>query len=462
MALMVSVSGIRGVFGEDLIPSVLIKYVYAFIKLLGKNSGKIILGKDTRKSGPSIERIVEGTLSALGFDVINIGIAPTPTVLFCTKKLGGDGGIAITASHNPPQWNALKLCRENGLFLFEEDIASLKMYVDSFTEMMIEWKDYKNVGNLSYSEKSFNLHIQEVLKRIDSKSIKKRRFKVAIDPAGGAACTTARCFLETLGCKVVGIFDTPSDDFPRGPEPVPENLEGLCSVVKKSQADIGFAFDPDGDRLSIVSEKGIPVGEEYTLVLAGDSFLKKQKTDIVCNLSTSRMMDDLASRYRVKVYRTRIGEINVTRKLLEKKLLFGGEGNGGVIVPSINPCRDSITAMGLILELLALTDKNVSDIIREFPSYVIIKDKISIFNRDKQSFYFYLRKQAESFFKGYLINNIDGIKIYNNEEWIHIRLSNTEPVVRLIAESVSEQKCKQLLLYGKKIINKTDKDLKSK
>jgi len=457
MALMVSVSGIRGIFGEDLVPTVLIKYICAFIQLLEKNNGKIILGRDTRKSGPAIERIVEGTLLSLGFDVLNIGVSTTPTVLYCTKKLGCDGGIIITASHNPQQWNALKLCNDKGLFLFEEDIAFIKNYVNNNQELNIKWKDYKNLGNIIYQKNSYQLHIKEVLKHIDTESIKKRRFRVAIDPAAGAASTIARCFLETLGCRVEGIFETPSEDFPRGPEPVPENLDQLCSLVKVSGSDIGFAFDPDGDRLSIVSDKGIAIGEEYTLVLAGEAFLKKHKTDVVCNLSTSRMIDDLAQRYGINVYRTKIGEINVTRKLLEKKIFFGGEGNGGVIVPSINPCRDSITAMGLILELLSSSNKSISDIIIEFPSYVMQKCKFEIECVNKEKLYSRLYEELKTIFSKHQINNLDGIKIYNNKEWIHIRFSNTEPVVRIITESPCKERSEKLLAMGKQIIYKACK-----
>jgi phosphomannomutase len=260
-----------------------------------------------------------------------------------------------------------------------------------------------------------------------------------------------RKFLESLGCEVFGIHEEVSGFFPRGPEPLPQNLSSLCNHVRKVNADVGFAQDPDADRLSVVADGGFAIGEEYTLVLAGESFLRKKKTDTACNLSTSMMVDDLTKRHNVKAFRTKIGEIHVTRALIDKGLLFGGEGNGGVIIPQINPCRDSIVAMGFILDLLA-TEKNkpLSKIIKEFKSYCMKKDKVTL--PDQKLSYSRILKEARKKFPDYSYITLDGIKIYNSCEWLHIRSSNTEPIVRIIAESPSNQRTEELMETGKLLL----------
>jgi phosphomannomutase len=455
---MVSVSGIRGIIGEDLTPPVIVRYIDSFLHSLGKPSGKILIGRDTRPSGKFIEYIAEGTITAQGRDVLNIGIATTPTVLLLTRKMKCAGGIAITASHNPLQWNALKLCNNRGLFLDEEDVENIKKRVLNPDYPDGTWKSFTELGN-SYHEKNADIeHIDNLLKHIDSSLIRKKRFKVAIDPVGGAGCVIGRQFLEKLDCIVNGINEKPGTMFPRGAEPVPENLTGLCSLVKSSKSDIGFALDPDGDRLAVVSESGVAIGEEYTLVLAGESYLRRHRTDIACNLSTSLMIDDLAKRYKVGVHRTKIGEMNVTAELLKKKINFGGEGNGGVIVTEINPCRDSITAMGLILELLAQTDLTITDIVKSFPSYKMKKVKVpaDILTGKiiKEELYINLGKIAKDYFPGYSIDNLDGIKLYNDREWLHIRFSNTEPLVRIFSESSNNERTEELIKIGKTLINK--------
>lgn len=452
MALMVSVSGIRGIVGEDLAPPVIQNYVLAFIHVLGKARGRIVVGRDTRKSGEFIEKIIEGTILALGYDVINVGIAPTPTILHTVRKLQCNGGIAISASHNPSKWNALKFCDGHGLFLKEQTIRLIEKKVNKFGTDWIKWKKYSNLGSY-IQKKSTQMHINEVMKYIDCKKIREKRFKVAIDPGGGACLTIDRTFLEKLNCTVYGINENSFLDFPRGPEPTPHNLMDLCNLVKEKGADVGFAQDPDGDRLSLVSEKGVAIGEEYTLVLAGEAFLRKKRTDIVCNLSTSMMVDDLASRFGVRVERTKIGEINVTTRLLEKSMLFGGEGNGGVIVPEINPCRDSIVGMALILELMANSKRGISWIVKDIPAYSMKKEQASFKEQNREELYERILKRTKENFSNYEIDTLDGIKIYNKKEWLHMRLSNTEPIIRIIAETSSEEKTNKLIQTGISIIN---------
>jgi phosphomannomutase len=297
------------------------------------------------------------------------------------------------------------------------------------------------------------IHIEEVLKLLDIALIKKKRFRVAIDPGGGSGAVVDREFLEKLGCEVFGINEKPQGKFPRNPEPLPEYLNDLCKLVISERANIGFAQDPDADRLAVVSEAGNPVGEEYTIVLAGEAYLRKNKTDIACNLSTSMMFDDLGKRYNVRVVRTKIGEIHVTRSMLINKIQYGGEGNGGVIVPSINPCRDSLVGMGLILELMAKIDRPISEIISLYPSYVMKKCKLDIDSRLKPAeLYQGIIKKGTSILPEHSYITLDGIKFYNEQEWLHIRSSNTEPVVRIVAESKSMDRTEELIEIGKKLV----------
>jgi phosphomannomutase len=460
MSLMVSVSGIRGIVGESLTPSVVMRYTRGFVEATGKKQGVFLIGRDTRDSGPAVERIVEATITSLGYDVVNIGIAATPTVLYCTRSLGCCGGIAITASHNGPEWNALKFCNGQGLFIEGPVVEKIERFAAT-DELHDAWVRHDRLGSVSGRTDAARMHIDAVMKAIDAERIRNRGFVVAIDPVGGSGTAITREFLEKLGCTVVGVHESPQTGFPRGPEPTPQNLSDLCGLVKKHHADIGFAQDPDGDRLSIVSEQGNAIGEEYTLVLAGESYLRHKRTEIVCNLSTSMMADDLAERFGVSVARTRIGEINVTRGIFEKKASYGGEGNGGVIATNINPCRDSIVGMGLILQLLAEVVEPVSRIVGAWPSYHMDKEKIalepqegSVTSKHKQSkeLYGLLLNASEKFFNTHEIDTLDGIKLYNKREWIHLRLSNTEPVIRIMAESGSAGRTKELIAIGKTLV----------
>jgi phosphomannomutase len=450
MPLKISVSGMRGIVGIDLTPPTIVSFVSAFLKTLRNKPGTLLIGRDARKSGSFIQHIVEGTANSLGWNCLLADIVPTPTVLFATRKLGCEGGIVITASHNPAQWNALKFCDGHGLFLRDEQVRKIERILAKKGDF--PWKDYRAIGQSSRREDIAAMHINEVLAHIDVELIRKKRFKVVVDPCGSAGSSVDRDFLEALGCAVFSINDEITEDFPRKPEPVPQNLSMLGKEVLRRKAHIGFAQDPDADRLAVVSEMGIPIGEEYTLVLSGESYLRRKKTDIAVNLSTSMMVDDLAVRYGCSVYRTKIGEIHVTDTLLQKGIDFGGEGNGGTIIPSINPCRDSLVAMGLILELLAREGRDLSNIILDFPSYSMIKDKISLEQSLPEDFYAKLGELCMDTFNDYSYNKLDGIKIYNNEEWVHIRSSNTEPAVRIMSESVKPERSEELLKIGRKLV----------
>jgi phosphomannomutase len=452
MSLMVSISGIRGIVGESLTPKAVMNYVSSFIKLLGKEKGTVLIGRDTRGSGKPIERIIEGTVTSLGYDVINIGIAPTPTVLLCTRKLGCMGGIAITASHNQAEWNALKFCNEKGLFLNEDMIKAIEMMVRK-KDFIPQWVKFDKLGTVRAQNDAIKRHIDEVLSFIDVELIRRKGYTVGIDPVGGSSAVIDMEFLEQLGCTVKGVHDSQQEIFPRGPEPTPENIGDLCSLVTEHNADIGFAQDPDGDRLSVVSEKGKAIGEEYTLILAGESWLSKEKSGIVCNLSTSMMVEDLARRFGTDVIRTKIGEIWVTQTLLDRGFSFGGEGNGGVIVVPVNPCRDSILSMGFILELMAKTESNISEIVGSIPAYFMKKEKVHVESRNTDSFYEAIDKTSRDLFCNYKKNTLDGIKYYTDTEWLHLRCSNTEPIARVVAESMSSQRTDELIAMGKSLID---------
>lgn len=461
MPLLVSVSGVRGTVGEEFNPGSMIPFLRSFIGVLERSPAgrdappRIVIGRDTRESGAFMEKIAEGTLNALGYDTVNIGVAPTPTVLLAARELGCRGGIAITASHNPDPWNAFKFCTGEGLFLGPGDVQFLKEGVRAAGEDLPPWRPPHALGTGTRREEAVMLHVNRVLESLNTGAIRGMKFRVAVDPCGAAGTAVDRPFLESLGCTVQCVNGERSGTFPRGPEPLPEHLESLCEAVGSGGCQVGFAQDPDADRLAVVDERGRAIGEEYTLVLAGEAFLRRRKTGIACNLSTSMMVDRLAERHGVDLVRTRIGEIHVTETLLDRGFDLGGEGNGGVIVPSINPCRDSLVAMGLILELMAAENRPLSHILGRLPSYVMMKTKHPLQSMDSKVLYQRILQNGTSLFPGYSCNTLDGIKYHTNSEWMHLRLSNTEPVVRIIAESEAEKRTRELVALGKELLKNT-------
>ena len=454
MALMASISGFRGLIGTDINPSSVLNFTEAFINTIKIKNKRICIGRDSRKSGVFIKEVVNSTLLSLGIDVVDIGIAPTPTTLYATRNMKCDGGIIITASHNPLMWNALKLCGPDGIFLSEESINQILERSNNLSRK-INWSLYNSLGDIDSKFDYYKTYIDNILQYFNIEAIKNKHLTVAFDPVGGAATEVDKYFFEKLGCKMLPVNAEITGEFPRNPEPTPQNLQKLSEVVKMSNADIGFAQDPDADRLSIVTNKGNPISEEYTIILAGEGFLRKKKTDIACNLSTSMLIEELAKRFSVSVHRTKIGEAFVTEEILKNGLEYGGEGNGGVIIPSINPCRDSFVGMAQILELISETGKSVDKIIKDYPEYKMIKEKYKLNDQvqSKEEFYKKLYKKIKDKFDNYEINLIDGVKINNENEWLHIRLSNTEPQVRLVAESLSEERCNSLIDIGKNILN---------
>ncbi|MCX7875498.1 MAG: phosphoglucosamine mutase [Melioribacteraceae bacterium] len=428
--LMVSISGIRGIIGDGLDPQTIVKYTSAYADFCGK--GKIILGSDGRISGSMVKNIVEGTLIAKGNDVIDIGICPTPTVLFNVKKQKAVGGIQISASHNPNEWNALKLLNSNGEFMSPEENKLMLSLLENSQKNYAQWN---KLGESIKYEKGLDDHIDSVLKIpfIEINKIRKRKFKVLLDCVNGAGAYSMPNFLKMLGCEVIEINCNKNGIFPRLPEPIPENLTQTMKAVKKHKADLGIVVDPDVDRLVLITEKGEPFGEENTIVQAIKFWLSKKKGNVVVNLSTTRGVDDVAKFYNCKVFRSPVGEANVVKKMKEVKAIIGGEGSGGVILPKAVFGRDALTGTVLLLQHLIEFGGTINELKKSLPQYFISKKKIEIGSKNPDEILDSLIKK----YKDENINTDDGLRIDFEDHWVHFRKSNTEPIIRCIVEAKS-------------------------
>jgi phosphomannomutase len=441
--LIKSVSGIRGIVGDGFDPQVILKFAAKFGEFISAEfSGKkkIIVGRDSRVTGIALKKAVISGLLGVGVDVIDIDLAPTPTLLYNVKKLKVSGGVVITASHNPSEWNALKLVGPGGEFL--EEAAAKKFF--TMEKDTISWSPAKNYGQLKINKEAINNHINGVLTNsmIETELIKKKNFKVALDCVNGGASLAFQEFLSELNVEIYPISCNPSGEFERIPEPRAENLESLAKKVKESGADIGFATDPDGDRISIVSEDGIPIGEEYTIALATKAILSKKKGPVVVNLSTTKSVEDIAKRAGVPFYRSPVGEANVVKLMKEKNAVIGGEGNGGVIYPQIQYTRDGMGAMALILQYLAEEKKSISNLVNSLPRYKMVKDAIKMEDRNEGK---KLLEKIKDTNKNKNLDLRDGIRITEDDSWVHIRMSGTEPILRIIAEAPTANKANALV-----------------
>lgn len=423
--------------GDSFTPRTAVAFAQAFGTFV--RQGAVVVGRDTRTSGPMIEHAVAAGLQSVGCKPILVGVVPTPTVLMATKALGAQGGIAITASHNPAPWNALKFVEHTGLFLDAHRAEELYDIYHQGDFPLVAEADIPGVGTC---ERAMDIHVEKVLDYVFRKRIIDRHFKVAVDCCNGAgALHTVKFLQEGLGCEVVPILDAPTGVFEREPEPTPANLQLLCQAVRDHGCDIGFAQDPDADRLAIVNEKGEPIGEDLSLAFAVKQVLKyHRKGPVAINLSTSKCVEHVAHECGCEVRRTAIGEINVTTTMLEQGAVVGGEGNGGVIVPAVHACRDSYIGMALALELMAMEGKSVSGLRAEIPELAVVKEKIQV--RSDQSLVILraLRRQYE----GQNMNLLDGVHVDFGDSWIHARRSNTEPIVRLMAEAPTRKKAERL------------------
>lgn len=429
---MFSISGLRGIVGEDLTPEIIFNYAAVFGKYL--NPGKIIIGRDARKSGKIFRWAVIQGLDSVGCTVIDLGIVPTPTVLFMVRRLKAHGGIAITASHNPVQWNALKFISQKGQFLDQREFKIFSKCV--LRKMTIKQRE-KKTDKIRLFPNGVDNHIKKIISTL--KPVVKR-FKVGVDGVNGAGSIGLPRVLEEMGCKVYRMNCKFRPDFPRKPEPTPENIRGLCRFVKEKKLDMGFACDPDCDRLSIVDENGRAIGEENTLVLATDFILNKIEGNVVTNLSTSALMDYITKKYDCKLYRTKVGEANVVSKMKKTSAIIGGEGNGGVIYPEINFTRDALVGAALIVKLLDERNKKISEILATYSRYYMIKKKIKI---SKERF----EKKKENIIKAFKgrLNFLDGLRITTKDYWLHIRPSKTEPLIRIIGEARSKRQIEEYI-----------------
>ncbi len=446
MALKASISGIRGIIGDSLNPQLIINYTSAFSSILEK--GSILIGRDSRPSGLMITDLIKGVLNALGRDVTDIGIIPTPVVLHGVANGEFAGGIVITASHNPAEWNALKLVNSKGKFLSKIEFKKL---TEKYENNQFDYCGHENIGFVFNNDKIPDNHIDKILKFINVDLIKKFKFKVALDAVNGASGPHIIKFLKKLGCDVFTINCEPTGKFSHPPEPTPVNLKELSNFIKDTKVDIGFAIDPDGDRLVVADENGKILLEELTLALCVKHFLKNyKKSDVVINTSTSRIIEDIAESFSCKVYRAPTGEINVTEKMEELNAKIGGEGNGGVIFPELNKCRDSLVGIALILEMLSIEKEKISEIAKKFPEYFFIKEKAPFQSNNDISQDKIDKIKLE--FNDQNIDTQDGIRIEFKDKWILLRKSNTEPIIRIFAEAKSEKQAVDLIDRIKKII----------
>lgn len=443
--LMVSVSGVRGIIGNGLDPQTIIKYTSAYADFCGK--GKIVLGSDGRISGGMVRNLVIGTLIAKGNDVIDIGICPTPTVLFNVKNLKAAGGIQISASHNPNEWNALKLLNKQGEFMSPDENKKMLALLNETENKYVPWNKLGKVFNY---EKGLEDHINAVLRMefINIQKIRRRKFKVLLDCVNGAGAYSMPHFLEKLGCEVIAINSEKTGVFPRLPEPIPENLIATMRAVKKHKADIGVVVDPDVDRLVLITEKGEPFGEENTITQAVKFYLSKKKGNAVVNLSTTRAVDDVAAQNGCKVFRSPVGEANVVKKMKEVKAIVGGEGSGGVIVPKVNFGRDALVGTLIMLQHLLEFDGTMSQLKKSLPQYFISKKKIELGSMNPDEV---IKRLAEKY-KNEKINLEDGLRIDFIDHWVHFRKSNTEPILRCIVEAKSKAEAEKFAeIYFKEI-----------
>ena len=448
-ALKVGVSGVRGIVGDSLTPGIACAFSQAFGDFVGQ--GDVIVGRDTRPTGPMLELAVTAGLRSVGCKPVLAGVVPTPTLLHLALSEGARGAICITASHNNVPWNALKFINREGLFL--DEMAAQELF-DIYHQHNFPLVEEQRLGTMGRIIEPFAGHQKAILDYVDTEAIRKRKFKVAVDACNGVGALFSEALLaEQLGCEVVVIHGAPTGVFEREPEPTPESLTVLAAAVKAHGCDIGFAQDPDGDRLAIVNEKGEAIGEDLTLAMGIDQVLRHhEKGPIAINLSSSKVVADVVNKHGCLLENTKIGEINVSSRMIEIGAVAGGEPNGGLIIPSIHPCRDSFGAMAVILELLAMSGKSVSELRSEIPSYHIIKTKLPI-RGDKAPAI--LREVRRKYADEEQLH-IDGVYVDFGESWLHVRPSNTESVMRVICESPSHDESAARVDEVKELIRSFD------
>jgi len=455
MSLIKSISGIRGTIGgragEGLNPLDIVKFTSAYATLIRRTStlksNKIVVGRDARISGEMVKNVVCGTLMGMGFDVVNIGLATTPTTEIAVTGEGAEGGIIITASHNPRHWNALKLLNSNGEFLNAQEGNEVLRIAEA------EDFDYAEVDQLgkyrednTYNQK----HIDMVLglKLVDVEAIKKADFKVAFDAINSVGGIILPMLLEQLGVKhVTPLYNDPTGDFQHNPEPLEKNLADIMSLMAKGEHDVAFVVDPDVDRLAFIDEKGHMYGEEYTLVTVADYILQHTPGNTVSNLSSTRALRDVTRKYGMQYNASAVGEVNVVKKMKDTNAVIGGEGNGGVIYPEAHYGRDALVGIALFLSHLAHEKKTVSELRLTYPNYCIAKNRIDL---DASTDVDAILAKVKEIYKNEEVNDIDGVKIDFPDKWVHLRKSNTEPIIRVYSEASDMEAAEQI---GKDVMN---------
>jgi phosphomannomutase len=448
VTLIKSISGIRGTIGgspgESLTPIDIVKFAAAFGTWTKSRGGKkIVIGRDARISGEMVSQLVCSTLQGLGMDVVDLGLSTTPTVEIAVPLEKAGGGIILTASHNPIEWNALKLLNEKGEFISGDDGAAiLKIAADE----CFDFASVKKLGRYEKKDKYIKKHISLIKKHpwVDVKAIKKARLKVVVDAVNSTGGIAVPQLLEELGVrKIKKLYCDPTGRFPHNPEPLPEHIEEICKVVKKEKYDLGIVVDPDVDRLALVQENGKPFGEEYTLVAVADYVLSRKKGNTVSNLSSTRALRDITESAHGKYYPSAVGEVHVVAEMKRRKAVIGGEGNGGIIVPDFHYGRDALIGIALFLTYLARTGWRASQLRSKYPAYFISKNKIELTSKVNVD---EILEKVKAKFNNYKVNTTDGVKIdfENERQWVHLRKSNTEPIIRIYAEAPSEGKAGDL------------------
>ncbi len=455
MSLIKSISGIRGTIGgkvnDNLTPLDVVKFASAFGTWLQNTKNKknltLVIGRDARISGQMVSSLVSSTLQGLGINVIDLGLSTTPTVEVMVPELKADGGIILTASHNPKQWNALKLLNDKGEFISGENGAEVLKLAENED---FNYAEVVDLGSYETREDGFDIHIEKILAlpTVDAEAIRAKKYKIVLDAVNSTGGMAIPPLLEKLGCEVVKLYCEPNGQFPHNPEPLKEHLTDICELVQKEKADLGVVVDPDVDRLALIDENGEMFGEEYTLVAVADYLLKNKNGVAVSNLSSSRALRDVAKNHNSEYFASAVGEVNVVNLMKEKNAVIGGEGNGGIIYPDLHYGRDSLVGIALFLTHLAKENKTVSELRAGYPAYFMGKKKIELTaDIDVDG----LLTKMQHAYNNEEVSTVDGVKIDFPENWVHLRKSNTEPIIRIYTEAQSQEEADKL---GDEIIEK--------